>query len=987
MPRGYEGPQRTDLFEGPYAQTAENLYIGIPPEIVERIHAGRVRAFNDLIGVGSQVTQIFIGMHADPDRSRSVFVANPFERMALAKGEMPSIGFEPSIFPDAESASVEARAIRYNLLQDDSIRRVVCVNTAWPHQAVERWVDTAVNRKPNKGRVGIIGLGQIGQNALNAMISNVTTLRRCGVESPLKAINVHEDPHPEFRGRLLEARHIRNRSGIRINEFSAEETETFFRESDLVLFIVSRSVPSQEIRDPSVDVRMSQFESNLHELRRYLHTAESAGFNGTFIIVSDPPEHLATAIHTELSERLTAGIEVDRILGNHQIVAEAGMINLARAEYVIGSMEKKRPGTDMAETFEQHGYVFGPHGRGLIVANDVRKGRFNPQLSDEVSQETSVQNYRVRQAGKLPYTAPGTNLALAVLNLLEGRSLPISIGIDGVVYGARSKLHDIGAFELDPFPDADPELRARAQDSYNLIKATTTAASGRDDLNHTIPLRPTAFWANGVITGDTLMTKIHPTCSGRDIIAWNANIVPVHNFAMQQGRLYVPPENKELSTLITDAMKVLGDRFNFRIVNEDDGRGTPSSTSDELVSTKAITEGAGIVTIRRMQNPNRFDPSLYKSRYPLYLQVDVAIDNPSAIEIITKLQNEGAISLGFTPRTHTGPAMVHFGIIGERVAIDREFPTLPLRSSMTGFEPAMRHLDHWRKSFEEIRATILKGFGKSTDDDQNGYVALSFRDTAVAKGKEIVERDPVLNKLLNEGGLYKEASTMYEHVVDVIETANHLVAILGIEKEIDQDMLRRVAALHDLGKTIYLRLTHFVNAKKLQDQHCTEGLRALNESELGDPSSRWKYGKFIKQLTSGEKIELPETLIPYARFMNFDTGEIAKDTTIAEHILTTSGIETSEKQLYDNLMRFFKLTDIFDTADLYTLVTELADNLSDYGRLNNLDDILKYLGYKEAYAIKRYGSNETTVEAIKRKFNNLRMAVISLYDNHKTDRK
>lgn len=957
---------------GPSIQIDGRLFMGFSPEILQTITGNRGRVIADLSDMGGDIQEIFIGSQVAPARSRSMFVANPTERDVLSRhGYLPP-DLKSVVFPDSPPPDQDAETTE-KILRDKNIR-VVCFNTAWPALAVQRWLDTAINNKPNRGRVGIIGLGNIGENVCNAMVSDASVLARSGMEPPLKGINVMRDPRSDFDARILEARHISNTAGLKISTFDESELDDFYKRSDIVLFIVSKSVPQLGDEGAVGDVRMTQFSSNLKELRNYIRKAEEGGFRGTFIIVSDPPEHLATALHNELKERVNFGERSDVILGTHQIIANAGVLNFARASHVIGEVEKQDK-QGLSDKFRHHGYVFGAHGR-LLVANDVRRGEYDPTLSRTLSKRTSRQNIEVRALGKLPFTAPGHNLALSMFDLLAHRSAPVSLGIDGAVFGVRAALHDVGAFEIIPFDGADPRLVRQVLDVHNYIRGTTETAS-HQPVENTMPLRPTAFWANGVITGEALMTKINPICSGRDISSWNATIVERHHFPLQQGNIYIPNSPK-LKSLVDDTMVCLGGDYLYEIDSET-GR---EEEVNESISSRQLLTGAGIVSVKKIQNPAKFNLGLYEKRFPLYLQIDIEVDNPSATAFISRIEAQGGILIGFTPRTHGSAPVIHFCFIGDRVGVDSEFPCLPLRSSMTGFDGAMNHLSHWQNGIlPGIRKRVLSGYGLSPDDKPHpSQLAPSLREKVIEEGRNIIDKEPVLRNLLNELGHYQEAPSLYEHIVYVKYTASQLITILGIEDHVDKEMVERMALLHDLGKAVYLRLSHFCNALMLQKKiNNGDGIRPLSQEELGDPSNNWRYGQFKALLLNGTPIELPESLSAFADFIDMETGVITSDTEISKRILADSDIKERDPELFENMRRFFSNDNSYDTDDVYILLLELADNLSDYGRINDLPDIIKYLGYKEAYAIKRYGNEQKIADAITAKFDSLREEVIKLY--------
>ena len=66
-----------------------------------------------------------------------------------------------------------------------------------------------------------------------------------------------------------------------------------------------------------------------------------------------------------------------------------------------------------------HGRVYGPHGRGLVVAN--HRGRdYDPALSQWLTRLTQGANLQVRALGFKPYIAPGlSSAAVSLIQLLR----------------------------------------------------------------------------------------------------------------------------------------------------------------------------------------------------------------------------------------------------------------------------------------------------------------------------------------------------------------------------------------------------------------------------------------------------------------------------------------------------------------------------------------------------------------------------------------
>ena len=218
---------------------------------------------------------------------------------------------------------------------------------------------------------------------------------------------------------------------------------------DAFVFTASRGVPPLGAQG---DVRMAQLEKNREMLKSYSQQARDALFSGLFFQVSDPVDLLARAVFWQTNKKNGAadfaGLLPEQIQG-------CGLgVMAARAAYY-------------AQDFSR-GRVYGPHGEGLVAANDWGSG-YDDALSRELSALARSANVRVRELGFKPYIAPGLSSAcVSVLQALRGQFHYGTVPIGGVCFGCRSRYTPYG-LELERLPLA-AQLRQRIAVSYADLK-------------------------------------------------------------------------------------------------------------------------------------------------------------------------------------------------------------------------------------------------------------------------------------------------------------------------------------------------------------------------------------------------------------------------------------------------------------------------------------------------------------------------------------
>lgn len=228
--------------------------------------------------------------------------------------------------------------------------------------------------------LGVIGLGDVG-------ITMVLGLMLYGQSRYDELILI--DPNTANRQRLEhELRQIRSLVTSFPKVTLAEPAELI--RADMVFFVASVSVP--KVGETITDARLIQFGSNWKLLQQYAEELLTQGYNGLFGVVSDPVDFLAT--------KLVRSFKLDprRVMGFGQGVMAA------RAAYYGGDNVR----------------MFGPHGKGLFVANDATD--FDMQQSIELSQLTLQENMVIRSFGYKPYLAPAlSSAAIAITDMLNGQ--------------------------------------------------------------------------------------------------------------------------------------------------------------------------------------------------------------------------------------------------------------------------------------------------------------------------------------------------------------------------------------------------------------------------------------------------------------------------------------------------------------------------------------------------------------------------------------
>ncbi|SCY51504.1 lactate/malate family dehydrogenase [Alkaliphilus peptidifermentans] len=299
-------------------------------------------------------------------------------------------------------------------------REVMSVNTAYAN-----WHDVINRKAPEKWKVNIAGLGDVGSTLLIG-------LRLLGGDC-IQSIGIYDRDANKLSRWQQEINQIYQYGS---NENQPEVRSIAYEEvfdCDLFIFCIAARVPP--IGEEAVDVRMVQFEQNSKIINTYGQLARDKGFKGIFAVVSDPVDLLCKSLLIASNTSIN-GIRDFKGLAPEQIRGYGLGVMNARALYYANQ-------SDEATHFEREGRSFGPHGEGLIIADSI--DNYNHELSLYLTDKAKNANIEVRQTGFKPYVAPALSSgALSILSTIRGEWHYSATFMGGIYMGALNRLNSTG---------------------------------------------------------------------------------------------------------------------------------------------------------------------------------------------------------------------------------------------------------------------------------------------------------------------------------------------------------------------------------------------------------------------------------------------------------------------------------------------------------------------------------------------------------------
>lgn len=317
------------------------------------------------------------------------------------------------------------------------------INTLYPN-----WQDTFDYSLPDKYKVHIVGLGDVG-----GILTCGLRLLGSGCISGIGLYDLDENKIKRWTleaGQILPPFPEEDYPPV----FGLKENEIF--NCDMFVFCVSTGVPP--IGKEEKDVRMAQFEGNSRIIKKYAKEARESKFKGVFAVVSDPVDLLCKVVFNE-SNKNEEGIMDFKGLAADQIRGFGLGVMNGRAAYYAARDPK-------THHYAKEGRVFGPHGQGLIVADSIEN--YNDDLSSFLTENVSKANLEVRAAGFKPYIAPALSSgSLSIIAAIKGNWHYSATFMGGVYMGAKNRLNKTGT-ELERLDLPEP-LWEKLQNTYKYL--------------------------------------------------------------------------------------------------------------------------------------------------------------------------------------------------------------------------------------------------------------------------------------------------------------------------------------------------------------------------------------------------------------------------------------------------------------------------------------------------------------------------------------
>jgi len=300
------------------------------------------------------------------------------------------------------------------------IKEVSSLNTGYPN-----WQDLLTYKIPVRWKINIVGLGDIGGTLL-------TGLRLLGGEI-VESIGIYDKNINILKRWELEANQIfksfTTQSFPKVHILNEEEIFN----CDLFVFCATVGVPP--LGEEQEDVRMKQFEGNSKIIFDYTRKSRKKSFKGIFAVISDPVDLLCKSVFLS-SNKDESGKFDFKGLAAEQIRGYGLGVMHARAVYY----SKQNPKT---AKYDEEGRAFGPHGRGLVVANSIKK--YDERLSEVLTSQTIKANLEIRNTGFKPYIAPALSSAcLPIIATLKGEWHYSATFLGGVFMGVKNRLNRSG---------------------------------------------------------------------------------------------------------------------------------------------------------------------------------------------------------------------------------------------------------------------------------------------------------------------------------------------------------------------------------------------------------------------------------------------------------------------------------------------------------------------------------------------------------------
>lgn len=269
----------------------------------------------------------------------------------------------------------------------------------------------------------LVGLGDVGGTALLA-------LKLLGRE--LAKVQIFDPNRAQCQRYEMELNQVLSADGRTLPEVVICEEQDLFR-CDLFAFTASRGVPGLDSKVQ--DVRMAQYEANRAMVGTYARMARQADFTGLFCQISDPVDHLSRSVFLQSNQKETGEFDF------------AGLLPEQVQGFGLGVMEARARWCAQEDGIDfSNGRVYGPHGGGLVAANDP--AAYDKAVSARLTERAVHANLEVRALGFKPYLAPAlSSAAVSILSLVRGQPYDAALPLGGVWLGAQRRMTPLGPLQ------------------------------------------------------------------------------------------------------------------------------------------------------------------------------------------------------------------------------------------------------------------------------------------------------------------------------------------------------------------------------------------------------------------------------------------------------------------------------------------------------------------------------------------------------------
>lgn len=321
-------------------------------------------------------------------------------------------------------------------------KKVIALNISYPN-----WKDVLHQKLRESWNVNILALGDVGTTLL-------TGLKLLG-GNKISKIGIYDRTLEKQQRWEMEMNQVYSAFNYNTPEVKIINKDEIF-DCDMFVFCASKSVP--KVGSNIKDVRMAQFESNSKIIKEYAIQARKENFKGIFAVVSDPVDLLSKVVFLESNKDENDNMDFLGLAPEQIRGYGLGVMN-ARAVYYSKKDSK-------LNHFLKEGRAFGPHGKGLIIADSIKN--YNDNLSLYLTDKAKNANLEMRELGFKPFIAPALSSgALSIMDTINGDWHYSATFIGGVFMGSKNKLK-YNTIELEQLNLHD-KLFSRIKETYETL--------------------------------------------------------------------------------------------------------------------------------------------------------------------------------------------------------------------------------------------------------------------------------------------------------------------------------------------------------------------------------------------------------------------------------------------------------------------------------------------------------------------------------------